>query len=318
MFIHLLTHLLPQTLSTTSAAEMSEHLLQQSVLVIYLRVQTLHILQHILLTAHRLLQPIPCFGIGPTQSLSPQVSILVNRRLSRRYPRIQIYLTALLEAVHLTVGRPEKLDITVWPYSLIEITVNVSKNTRRTSTFIFSIMLAIPTISKVNRHITVIPCDKSAQNFTLRRSWLCAQVYTARMPINTYCASLNKIGHVGFYSGLHLIPISVTPVGNLAYFPMVRSSASGKKRTVHTFVKLMTTTEIKHRTVWQDVTGLPDVMRRSEFLLGCIKDFFRFCCVFLRYFLSRNFSVISYCSLGIFSYLCSVSLADDSRFGRVI
>ena len=56
----------------------------------------------------------PCLGIGPLQRLHPKVVILVHRSLARSYPRVDVYLPVLHEAISLTGRGAEKLRLEIF------------------------------------------------------------------------------------------------------------------------------------------------------------------------------------------------------------
>ncbi len=103
--------LLAQTLGTTPAAVVRKHLIGNLVIRLELGIFLLHLLPNRLALLHQLHHVLPLLRVRLPQCLSPQVSILVDRRLARRYTRVNVYLATNSITISITVRRAEETHL---------------------------------------------------------------------------------------------------------------------------------------------------------------------------------------------------------------
>ena len=103
--------LLAQTLGTTPATVVRQHLIGNIVIRLELGIFLLHLLPNRFALLHQLHHVLPLLRVRLPQCLSPQVSILMDRRLARRYTRVNIYLTANSITISITVRRAEETHL---------------------------------------------------------------------------------------------------------------------------------------------------------------------------------------------------------------
>ena len=120
-------HLLTQTLRTTPAGISSQHLISNIIITLQFRITPTNLIPN-RSTPHQTNNILPLLGISRTQSLCPQMSILMNSSLTRSNMRVDINLTANSKAISLATLSLEKPHL-VHNLSIILIEDNIIPRT---------------------------------------------------------------------------------------------------------------------------------------------------------------------------------------------
>ena len=111
--------LLAQTLGTTPATVVRQHLIGNLIIRLELGIFLLHLLPNRFALLHQLQHVLPLLRVRLPQCLCPQVGILMDRCLTRRYTRVNVYLATNSITVSITVQRAEETHLVLYLQILV-------------------------------------------------------------------------------------------------------------------------------------------------------------------------------------------------------